>query len=90
MKTIDPGYLYELDNGQQIQFRKASAGIDGATTEEVIGVLIARQEALRDAGACYEDFQVLKALSEARVRLMNRRDRRERAGVLGTGEPHDK
>lgn len=65
MKAIDPGHVYELDDGTRIVFRREAGG-PGATTCEILDLLQHRLEALDKKHSCTENLQSIQYLYYAR------------------------
>lgn len=68
----------------------AEAGVNGCRVEDVIDVLVDKLLTFQGRDmACEENATALYHLDLAREALILRRRRRERHGVLGTGQRHD-
>lgn len=81
MRVIDPGREYATDDGQALRFR--AAGEPGATTEEVIEILVdrllAQQQVLADG---FTDRAVTNLL-RAKGHLDSRAQVRAAGGITG-------
>lgn len=90
-RTIDPGHLYELSNGQKIQFIKKDGDkkVDGVTHEEVILVLMDRLYVLNEKLPCEENLIAISKLHGALKYLNLRTLIRVDQKVEGTSKPHD-
>lgn len=81
MRVIDPGREYATDDGQALRFR--AAGQPGATTEEVIEILVdrllAQQQVLADG---FTDRAVTQLL-RAKAQIVSRAQVRADGGITG-------
>lgn len=87
-KALDPGYLYELSNGQKIQFLKKE-GDKGVTHEELILILMDRINTLDEKLPCEENMIVVSKLQSALKYLNLRTLIRVDQGVKGSDKAHD-
>lgn len=101
MRVIDPAHRYAVGGEQQLQFIKKGPApadsptpgafvtlVDGATTEDVLLVLIDRTRMLNISVACRENSLAITRMQEALFWLQERTRNRVAQAVEGTAKPH--
>lgn len=92
VNVTDPGHLYILSNGQQIQFMKRDENnvvTPGITNEELITVLMDRMNWLDEKLPCVENEHIQEALQDALMFMNVRTLIRTQQKVKGSLVPHD-
>lgn len=74
MKPILPGHVYELEDGTTLRFRKEPGG-PGATTCEILDVLMHRLGELNKRQPCQENVDAINHLIAAKARQTARFER---------------